>query len=339
MRVFATFLLAAAVTPAPALHLSTFMAAGPNATWLQLNPFNPRERAVVATFPGSPAGARAAWSANRKRGLVWFAPYNRGFINNHEEPMPAGLTERLFLVDLPTHQTRQLSLPPVGALRDAGYDAGGAVLALTEQEIKLLEDKHGRHYVDFEGKRYGGDLGHEGLPVLVHAYRLEPDHHWQRVQTILSDTGWDYAQGVRALAAAKTLGTRTSTMLTAHPGEGPALGTGAKEKLRRMAPALHGTEGDGWVQLAGTPGPVYFWMFSGEFTYATGRIAFDTGAKTTLAPGLPWSSRDTVALNRHGASLLATCAGSGSHPRLWDVPTRKLVFVENQAWDTVFWPD
>jgi hypothetical protein len=144
----------------------------------------------------------------------------------------------------------------------------------------------------------------------------------------VSTTGWDYAQGVGALAVAQTLGARSSQWLTSHPEH-----TEVKDAAR--LPKIQGTENDAWMRLAGSPGPVYFWSITGEFLHSTGRIAFGT----TLAPGLPWGERDAVALNRRGNYLLATCAGSGSHPRVWDVPKRKLVYAADTAWDTVFWPE
>jgi hypothetical protein len=311
-----------------ALTLSTFVAGGPGCTWHRLDPLNPKARQVVATFPCPPAGAKAAWSANRKRALVWFDPTNRGYVGEREEPVPAGLKERLFLVDLVAHTPYALPLPPLGALRDVGFDAGGAVLALTEQEFALGDNQTS---ITFEGKPYAANPAYEGMPVLVHAYRLEPNQTWKRVETAMSATGADYAPGVNVLTAAKSLGARSSQWLDSRREHAEVKDARVMARLAKLQAA----KGDAWVRIPGA----YVWTVTGEFLHTTGRIAFDDGKQATLAPGLPWGPKDPVALTGVGNYLLGTCAGSGSHPRLWDLRSHRLVFHQDQAWDTVVWPD
>jgi hypothetical protein len=325
--------LALSAVAAPSeVRLSFFAPQGDRTAWIRLTPLaRPVRREVLTTFPGHPTKVRAAWSADRQQNLVWFESDDDA-ANSLSATRP-----RLYWVT-PGRAARELVLPPLGSLRDVGFERGGAAIALTLAPVTLTNDHHGHRVTTFAGKRYSILVGAEGIPVLVHAFRLNSKGQWQRFETALSTDGWDYAMGVEALKASRTLQFRADQVLGSQPAHDEVTDKPTLAALHAAAPTLSGANGDMWWRLKGPPTPVYCWSITGELTYATGRVFFG-GPQPTVAPNLPWGPTDQVALNWRGQYLLASDAGSGKQPRLYDLKTRALVFSDDAVLDTIFWPD
>lgn len=327
---------AAATTAAP--RLSALVPTGHDTLWVRVDPVSPSHpRDILAHLPGSPQGGRVSWNADRTRALVWFDPDNLEQLRDQTEAPIGDGRGRLYLV-APGGQVTQLPLPTVGKLREVGFDRAGVPTALTLAQVTLREDHKGRSYVDFEGKRYTRDSGAEGQPVLAHAFQWQADHRWRRVDTALSSDGWDYAMGVQALNVFRDLRFRAASALEAHPPHDELKDPRTLAALARLAPDLRPHDGDTWWRLRGLAAPVYCWSIAGEFTYATGRVAFG-GSKPTWAPALPWGPRDPVAMAIRGPLLLLSTASTGGHARLYDTRTHKLLYKDDHARDVVFWPD
>jgi hypothetical protein len=339
-KLLPALLVLAIVSPVHAaapMRLSLFVADRKQTAWLRFDPVTIARSTenVVARLPGPPFGARASWSADRKRGLVWFDPTNAGSLRDRTEPTPPDARERLYLVDFGPHKTRALPLPGVGKLAEVGFLKDGSVMALTIHEVKTEEDRHGRAYTDFEGKRYSRDANAEGQPLLAHAWRLEGEH-WKRVETVMSSSGWDYAAEETQLKAYQALQYRAAQDLEATPPNQEVKDPRTRAALGALVPRLQPLTD--WLRLEGPNPPVYTWSVTGEFVHATGPVVFG-GPKLALAPRAPWGPRDVIAAMRRGSYLLLASTHAGTHPRLYDLRTRKLIYSDDVGRDAVFWPD
>lgn len=331
----------APAAPAP-LTLSLLEPAGKGCTWYKRD-LKANKAQVLATFPGHPRGARVAWRADQRRALVWFDPDTVEYLKEQPETGGAGAKPRLYQValDRPGSAPVALTLPPAGKLQDLGFNTRGEAVALTMtvSDKEASRDSQGRAYFDYGGRRYTGSKDLEGMPVLVHAWVLGPKENWNRRETVVSDDGWDYAQGVRRLKASEGLQYRTGEALEAHPATTELKDKAVRKALLKLAPTLKPVDNDDWARLKDPAVPLYVWMVTGEFTYSTGRVAFGVGPNAEWAPRLPWASRDLAAIQHRAGHLLVAGAAAGGHPRVYDVKSRKLVFASDTARATVFWPE
>lgn len=356
-----------AASPAPSAAASQAASLGPSTLayfepvpdamgWIRLDPDRPEgdaaRREVLAFLPMTDATPHAAWRADGRKALIW---YDTNTLEDATPPPP-----QLWEVDVAAKTKVALPRPAAGQLDGLGYDAQGRAIALTGPDWRNVTDpkadKKGRYFL-FEGKRYDVPTDREGQAVLVHAFALQPDNTWKRIETMVSDTGWDMAMGSKRLAAAEGLGARTPDLLTSHPdtAEPDAKTRAALEALvPATVKATKAQEGE-WALLAPSAGRLAVWQEQGgEFLHATERVVF-TQDPVALVPGLaipaPAASAKALIQGGEGASglravaaqvrgdrLLVSDAHDGEHPRLIDLPSRKLVFESDLARGVVFWP-
>ena len=89
-----------------------------------------------------------------------------------------------------------------------------------------------------------------------------------------------------------------------------------------------------FARIDTSAGPVYFWQVTGEFAYSTGLVLTADGTQLDTA----FSSGEIIALQKQGPFVLVTAPAIGAYPRLFDVKTKKTVFVSETARATTFWP-
>jgi hypothetical protein len=163
--------------------------------------------------------------------------------------------------------------------------------------------------------------------VLVHAYRRN-GAQWTRIETRLSTTGWDYGLGMQNLDAFRKLGPRSIELAAPHA-------QGDSADLPSLA-ALSPTGADGsWIFVGAGGARIYVWEITGEFAYTTGLIA---GADAKPLSKLGFTDADLVALRTSGPHVLISAANVGTHPRLYEYPSAKLLFSSDTARAATFWP-
>jgi hypothetical protein len=325
--------------PAPTAPstLSVFEPEGPNCEWRQVEPVS-GTKVVLASFRGACVGARVSFSPDASKAVVWFDPTHvqrAGFSSSNaskpgfpDETSDETASARAFVVSTRKQQQEVLPLPsvPKAELRELGVDAKGAVLALLEEA--LPEGAKGT--IESGGEKFDLSTVSEGIPVLVHAYRRSGEQ-WVRVETKLSTTGWDYGLGVQALEAHQALGPRSIDLAAAH-----AQGDSADlEALRALTPKGAGAEDGSWIFVGAGGARLYVWEVTAEFAYTTGLLA---GVDAKPLPKLGFTDGDLVAIRTSGPHVLVTAADVGTHPRLYQYPSAKLVFSSDTARAVTFWP-
>jgi hypothetical protein len=324
--------------------LSLLEPAGDRCEWVRLEPVS-GERELLAAVPGACAGGRIAFRPDGARALLWFGPGSEGFAYSTtfsappgfpEAPRPASLpgtpSERLYEVDLSSGKVQPLPLPSPGALTEVAYNTKAEALAFTMQEpVPGSKD-----FLEFGGKRYPISPETEGLPVLVHASRLGPGSSWEIIETRASGSGSDYAPGVGILDAHLDLGRQTEEMLSPHPAGDELTDPALLAKLKALAPKLVHGDGGQWIRLK-TP-TVLVWEVEIEFVFATGEVYFVDGEALQRPPGLGFTNGDLIAPMLRGDYLLIAADTVGTHPRLYDLRRRALVYSSDTARATTFSP-
>ncbi|MFZ5440552.1 MAG: hypothetical protein ACOZQL_11125 [Myxococcota bacterium] len=327
---------------APALStLSLLEPKGDRCEWRQLDPVGGHQ-VVLASFPGSCVGARVSWSPDASKAILWFDPrrvQTAGYASQvsskpgyPDETVDEQATPRAFVVPTRRPQVEPLPLPQLGALtlQELGLDATGAVFALLEEAISEEDTQKGK--VRSGEQTFDLTTITEGLPVLVHAYRRE-GATWKRTETKLSTTGWDYGLGVRELETFGKLGPRSVELTTAHAQGDSVEGDEAKALMALLPKGVTTDDGE-WIFLGVGGARVNVWEVTGEFAYTTGLVAL----KGKPLPQLGFTDGDLVALRTSGPFLLVSGADVGTHPRLYELPSGKLVFSSDTARATTFWP-
>lgn len=322
--------------PRAASTLSVFEPGPDGCEWRQLDPVADT-RVLLASFPGSCGGARVAWSPDAAKAVVWFDPTHvqqagyasqtstkPGYADEQVDPKTAG---RAFVASTRRRQVEPLPFPSEAGLtlQELGVDGSGAVWALLEQAVP--QGAKGPFVA--AGQTFDLSTVTEGLPVVVHAYRREGSA-WKRVESKLSTTGWDYGLGVKELEAHGRLGPR-STELAASHAQGDVVEGEALARLQPLTPK--GDDGQ-WIFLGAGGTRLHVWEVSGEFAHTTGLIAL--GAQPLV--GLGFTDGDLVAVRTSGAFVLISSANVGTHPRLYQLPSGRLVFASDTARAASFWP-
>lgn len=332
----------AAEVPAPTAlsTLSLFDSNGDRCEWRQVDPVG-GHKVVLASFPGSCVGARVSWSPDASKAVVWFDPklvQSAGYSSSTsskpgfpDEVVDEKAAPRAFIVPTRRPQVTPLPLPAFAGLtlEELGVDASGAVFALLMQELPEADVQKGK--VTSNGETFDLSSVTEGLPVLVHAYRFE-DGKWARAETKLSTTGWDYGLGVKELASFGKLGPRSVELSESH-AQGDTADPADASALMKLIPRASPEDGE-WIFVGAGPSRVFVWEISGEFAHTTGLVAFDG----KVLPQLGFTDGDLVSLRSSGAFLLVASSNVGSHPRLYEFPSAKLVFSSDSARGVTFWP-
>lgn len=328
---------------APSL-LSVFEPVDAGCEWRAVEPVK-RAQVTLSAFPGTCVGARVAWSNDAGAAVVWFDPQHvqeAGYFAQTaskpgypEEKVDAQATPRAFLVDVRVGTSATLPLPaaaPGHELQELGVGADGAPLALFEEALTDEVQKQGKVTVGAQSFDLTGIT--EGLPALAHAHRFASGR-WTRVETALTTTGWDYAQGVRALDAFGRLGPRSTELASPH-AQGDVVDGATLKALKRLSPKKAGA-GDGeWIFLGAGGARLYVWEISGEFAYTTGLVAAGTPPKPL--PQLGFTDGELVSIRTSQRYVLVTASDVGAHPRLYAMPDATLLYSSDTARGVTFWP-
>ena len=328
--------------PATPSTLSLLTPHGMKCQWIRFDPLA-NDRRIIAELDVPCVGGATTWSYSGRRGLVWFdymkaegaTGFVRGIPDGFVKPEvtpPVGLAPRLFVIEIGKAASMPLPVPPAGTIARLGFDTKDRVVALTEAPARVSEDGE---TVVVDGLTMKVDRDREGLPLVVRSFVWERDA-WSRTESQLSDTGWDFARGVGALAVVTELTKSSREILTPHPSGRPIEDPALLKRLLRHAPALAASEGQ-WLELAAAE-EIYVWELNIEFVYATGLILFGKGAELSPPAGLDFTAGDLVAPDANGSYLLVAANESGTHPRLYDLATRKPVYKSDIDRAAVFWP-
>lgn len=324
--------------------LSVFEPVEKSCEWRAVEPLVGVTR-VIASLPGSCVGARVSWSPDASKAVVWFDPghvQRPGYFAQTasapgyaEEKGDEQAKPRAFIVSTKEGKVEALPLPDLTGqkLTDLGVTADGAVLAFLEEELSDEVREKGSVTVGgetFDLKQFG-----EGLPELAHAHRFEGGK-WTGVETKATTTGWDYALGVQALDVFRKVGARSVELSSAH-AQGDVVEGGALAALKPLAPKKAASPDDGhWIFLGVGSARVYAWEVTGEFGYTTGLVA--AGSPPKVLAKLGFTDGDLVSLRSSASFLLVTSSDVGTHPRLYELPSAKLLFSSDTARGVTFWP-
>lgn len=328
------------VVPAGDAVLSVFEPTDGGCQWRRLDAVSGAS-ATVAEFPvANCLGARVSWSATGQLAAAWFDPRtvqhagyggtdvpSSGYV---DETSPADAKDRVWLVTLASGALREVPSFPPTDVEALGLDAKGALHVLGTETLSDEAIAAGK--VSIDGKTLALTPVTEGLPALAHAWRLE-NGGWKRVETVQTTTGWDYAQGAQALELAHALGPQSSTLLESRPHSDDDLEEALAAKLAAFAPK--GNEGE-WRPVGAAPTRAFVWCVSGEFIEATGLVVFESAL--SKAEGMGFTAGDLVSHTPKGPALLSAGSIAGTHPRLFNRATRKLIWSSNTARAVTFWP-
>lgn len=223
----------------------------------------------------------------------------------------------LHTIELSTLKALPRPVPP-GKLASVGFGPDQALILLVEQadfDGKLPRQKEGdTEYLVHEGQRY--EVAADGMPGLAHAFRLEGEQ-WKRIETVSTAYETDFASGVEALSAAKTLGRRGPS----YPYELSAFESLAPERpeAKILAAAAPRGEEDGgeWGTVQTGTITLYAWAETSEVLLPKAELYRLQG--NTLKPfELPLEKSSYVELQARGPYLLLT--GGEEQAWLFKVP-------------------
>ncbi|HEX8823742.1 MAG TPA: hypothetical protein VF794_27720, partial [Archangium sp.] len=287
--------------------------------------------------------------------LVWFDPANvqsAGYFSQDASPAgypdespTRGAQPRLYEVMLASGEVRSVPFPPEeGEVRDIGYDAQGLVARALHP---LTEEQQLQGSVILDGQELSFDPEQEGLPALAFAYRLGAQGQWKRVEVKASSEGSDLSLGISALELAPQ-GPDSTGLLSSQPdGDSDEPTPVQVARLLPFVPAplvekvkAEGMPEDsvGWVRDTTPAGAFYVWQVTGDTPHTTGHLVLESGEQLHPVKELGFTDGDVVAINTQGPFLLVASQRAGTHPRLYDVRTRALVFRSDAARAVTFWP-
>jgi len=268
-----------ATAPPSAAALVVFEPAGAACVLALVDPLA-QAREELARFPNGCRGARIGWRPDHARAVVWFQPEDG---SDDAELVPAAAAPHLYDVDIAAHTVAALDLPP--QLAEVAYGTNGVLYAFVEQDLP-----NAKGVVTVRGTRLDFTQISDGMPAAALAFARRGGR-WELVSVTATTTGWDYARGWSAAPEADHLGPYSNSVLEAHLDTKP-VDRDARAALERIARS-EPEPGDAWAQA----GPLYIWMFSGEFVYTTGRIAWrDASGAIALLPELGLTEKDPVAV-------------------------------------------
>jgi hypothetical protein len=287
---------------------------GKSCKWVKLEVGGARHD--LLTFGAPCDDAEVAWNAASSEGLIFV-------------PGPA----RGWRVDLASGKASGVAFTGITAeATEAGFDAGGAIIALVGREESKLQShkKHGKKVFAVDGATVTDQGGADGIHGVALAYRLDGDR-WKRVEAKFTTFGWDYAAGVHAVEIAGKLGP-TSISLEEDRGKWGEVKkedahTAELEKLRAS-----GDEGM-WAKLESPAGTVFFYEESAEISYPAMPVRWLDGDKLAELPGLDLDG--AIVINVKEGHLLIK---KGGEVRLYNLRGKKKLFAAGNTLSAVFWP-
>jgi hypothetical protein len=297
---------------------------------------------VIATVKDPCFGARIAKSADGSQFLLWFDPqlvdsgrfFAQGYPPSLRPEEEQGGTGAMYEITAATGKAR--ALPPFPApdpLEFLGI-VNGSIYGFTTHS--MLDAKG---VVDYLGTKLDFTQVSEGEPAAAVAYQ-EVNGTWQLSKVTETTTGWDYAAGYSAIELAGKAAPESETLLAGRTEPIEIAETAVVKGLEPMSPIPpKPDEYDRWYTAIPGPYPVYAWMVTGEFTYATGLLVWrDERGQFLPLPKLDASASDIVAITPFGEDyILVTNSNTGTHPRVYNIVGRHLVYSSDQARATMPW--
>ena len=317
--------------------LSLLEPAAGRCEWAKFDPVS-KKRLVLGSFEGNCLGALAALRQDGKRGIARFDPRsthgsNLGNPSFKDFDAPKGMRDRLYDVDIVSGNVRELPLPPLGNVREFGFDKANRLLALTLQNVTDAETAAGAATVDDTEVQLNPES--EGIAAIAHAFAWEGGA-WKRVETRVTTDGADLSPGVRALEAASDLGYRSAEVLVPRIQGDNETNNALLDKLRASAPNLNDTDGS-WIMFGVGEQKYEVWEESAEEALSTGLIFAVEGGNLVKLPEYPYGREDLVAIQRRAPFLLVTQDYVGAHPRMYR--GKEHVWSSDTARAVTFWPD
>jgi hypothetical protein len=318
--------------------MSAFVPENGKCAWRRFDPVAGRS-AVVATFEGDCFGATVCFSMDGKKAAVRFDPFvchNRS-VNWPGKPKAAwpseewrtGMPSRSYEVVLETGAVRDLTPPDSSSV---AYGPNG-LLAFTTQTLTDAERRAGHVTVDDTAIEVPET--HNGIPAMAHAWQ-ETEGVWRRIETQPTTTDWDYAEDVGALDAHARLGPCSVGRLSGRVLTDAAPEVYSVTLEQERPPGTH--EYDGWAMLRGAAAPVFLFQVRGEFPHSTSLIRFVNGESLEAPERFEGAGGEIVSLTWQGPYLLVAGVSSGTHPRFYNLTTRRLVWASDTARAVIFWP-
>jgi hypothetical protein len=320
--------------------LSVLEPEGGGCVWRRLDPVAGRS-GVVATFEGDCFGARVSFAMDGSRAAVWFDPstFHEAVLYASYGPRPRWPDEQpresmqtsLCDVTVATGHVRRLPLPKTRGLAEVAYGPKG-LLAFTVADLTQVERTEQRVVVD--GKAIAVPPTQEGEPAVARAWR-EAEGRWKPVETKVTTRYACDARDFHALDAAARLGPRSGAILSSRA----LTGTPPESFRQALEHERLPTDGDEWAALAEAAAPVFVLMAAaGEGVHTTSLIRLANGESIETPQHLDYAGGELVSVTCRGPYLLVAGVASGTHPRLYDVTTRTLVWTSDTARAVTFWP-
>ncbi len=218
-------------------------------------------------------GARLAWRRDLSRAVAWFDAGTTHVAQSGARRSSRGLERRRrsTLRDRSARTVRDRA-PAAAAVevQEIAYGGDDVLRAYSTHSFEMgtTSMTYLDHALDFSGV-------HEGAPAAAVSDRRTANG-WVLDEVVATTAGWDYAREWTEASSAAGLGPRSVVTLASHPAT-EDIDAVTRAELDRLAPSGDGVDGDGWAQVATPHGPIYVWMFNGEFTNTTGRIAWRVG--------------------------------------------------------------
>ena len=299
---------------------------------------------VIAVVKDPCFGARIARWSDATKVLLWFDPQlveGGGFFSQGYPPALRPVEEQggsgaMYEITLATGQARRLSpFPTPDPLEFLGV-VDGSIYGFTTHP---MPDAKG--VVDYLGTKLDFTQIREGEPAAAVAYR-EVNGAWELAKVTDTTTGWDYAMGYMAIDLASKAAPESETLVSGRTEPIEIAETAIVKALAPLAPVPPTSEPyDRWYTAVPGKYPVYAWMVTGEFTYATGLVVWrDERGEVVPLPKLDASASDIVAITPFGADyILVTNTRTGTHPRVYNIVGRHLVLASDQARAAMPWSE
>jgi hypothetical protein len=305
---------------APAVEIAWFQDDGTGCAWMRGGPgVEPTKLALL----GEPCGGSVSFAIRGDEALV--------------------LRDRIWHVKLATGEVKDLGAPTPGDMAEVGFDANGAILAYTVGGGTYAHPENMSGPITFDGKEWDTSVVLDGLPALTHGFEWK-DGAWQRLETKLVSTGWDYAEDQRGLEAYKRLASMSSHSLWhEHAGDAKDVPTPDTVALNALLPPDVDPQAGEWHAVETPDGQLAWWMEQVEFLVTTQRV-YRKPAPPGPAAEAAWMPVSFEGWDRFDSPSVQTRGGYvlfshwGAKPFLVDVATGTTHWSRPDAIGASLWP-
>ena len=351
-----SFDVRAAIAESP-VRLSLFEEQDKKCIWSALD-VGSSTKTKLALFDRSCLGVTVTVNSSQSAALVWFrndlrdGPMFSGssFASYPASHVPPGTSENvipaLWLVDLATHRLTSVPWPKEEKVSEIKLDESGRIFAFVEKDVsadwtQAEMDRVGTaKKFTYQNKTYDYPYK-EGLPALAVALRWATGAAgWEKIETKVTHTGWDYALGVGALTSfTNCCGEKESSWNNTEDSEKVIKELGAK--LISFAPGKNDSDHGIWqvVHPKGCTDAVDLvaWAVSGEFLHNTGLFLFFKDRQLNLPETPFFNASDLPNYSFDNCLMLLSSSGLSAHPRVYDIRSREIKFSSDNAVGVSFW--